>query len=98
MGKQNTAPLTFDPKLSEAAFSAVFLNFDLYRPDVTDDVVTGVAVEQVGMDVRGKFCDSRSNKPLSKYALHKWLVSYCCHGQLAHASRGTVMHDRLLNK
>ena len=28
------------------------------------------------------------------YALHEWLVSYCCSGQLAHASRCTLMHRR----
>ena len=28
------------------------------------------------------------------YALHKWLVSYCCCGQLAHASLCTVMYER----
>ena len=35
---------------------------------------------------------------LNFYTLHKWLVSYCCHGQLAHASRCTVMHKRFRNK
>ena len=25
------------------------------------------------------------------YALHKWLVLYCCRGQLAHASRCTAI-------
>ena len=30
-------------------------------PEVADDIITDVAVEQVGMDVRGKFCDSKLN-------------------------------------
>ena len=34
---------------------AVFSIFDIYRLEVADDVITGVAVEQVDMDVRGKF-------------------------------------------
>ena len=62
MGRQNAVPLTFDPKLSEA-FSAVFFELRyLYRPQVADDVMTGVAVEQVGMNVHGKFGDYRSNR------------------------------------
>ena len=32
------------------------------------------------------------------HALHRWFVSYCCRGQLAHASRCTVMHERFRNK
>ena len=40
------------PKPSKAAFSVVFFsNFDKYRPEVADDVISGVAVYQVGMDV-----------------------------------------------
>ena len=47
------------PKVVWAAVSTIFSNCDIYRPEVADDVVTGMAVEQVGLDVRGKFCDSR---------------------------------------
>ena len=31
------------------------------RPEVDNDVISGVAVDNVGMDVPIKFCDSRSN-------------------------------------
>ena len=31
------------------------------------------------------------------YPSHKWLVSYCCLGKLAHASRCAVMHERFRN-
>ena len=60
-GRQNAAPQTFDPKLSDTTFSDVFLNCDIYRPEVADDVITSVAVGQIGMDVRGKFGDSWLN-------------------------------------
>ena len=43
-GKQNAAPLKFDPKLSEVAFS-VFPNFDKCRPEIADDVIFGEAVD-----------------------------------------------------
>ena len=43
-GRQNAAPLKFDPKPSETAFSAVFSNFDKYRPEVYDDFISRVAV------------------------------------------------------
>ena len=32
------------------------------------------------------------------YGLHNWLVSCCCRGQLAHASRRPVLHERFRNK
>ena len=42
--RQNTAPLNFDWKSSEAAFSAVFSNFAKCRPEVVGDVISGMAV------------------------------------------------------
>ena len=33
---------------------------DNFRPEVVSDVISGVAVDQVGLDVRVKFGDSRS--------------------------------------
>ena len=43
-GRENAAPLKFDPKPSEAAFSAVFPNFDYCQPEVGDEVIYGVTV------------------------------------------------------
>ena len=39
-------------------FLPFFSNFEKCRPDVADDIISGVAVEQVGMDVRVKIGDS----------------------------------------
>ena len=61
MGSQNAAPLKFDPKPSEAAFSAIFSNFDKCRPKAAGDVVSGAAVDYVGMHVRAKSGDFRLN-------------------------------------
>ena len=33
-----------------------------FRPEAVIDIISGVNVEQVGMDVCGKFGDSRSNR------------------------------------
>ena len=41
---------------SEAAFSKVFVRVN-FRSEVATDVISGVAVDQVGMDVRLKFGD-----------------------------------------
>ena len=38
-------PLKFHPKLSEAAFSAVFPNFEKCQHEVADDVISYVAVD-----------------------------------------------------
>ena len=40
VGGQNASPLKFDLKPSEAAFSAVFSNFDIWWPEEADDVIT----------------------------------------------------------
>ena len=32
------------------------------RPEIDNDVISGVAVDNVGVDVHIKFCDSRSNR------------------------------------
>ena len=48
----------FHPQPLEAVLSTVFsYNF---RPEVDNDVISGVTVDNVGMDVRAKFGDSRS--------------------------------------
>ena len=39
-------------------FRPFFSNFDKCRPEAVDDVISGVAVNKVGMDVRVKFGDS----------------------------------------
>ena len=51
----------FDPKPSEAAFSAVCSNFDKCRPEVTGDVISGPALVHIGVDVRAKLYDSMLN-------------------------------------
>ena len=35
------------------------MNFDKFRPEAVDDVIYGVAVDYVGMDVPHNFGDSR---------------------------------------
>ena len=37
------------------------MNIDKCRPDVADGVISGMAVEKVGLDVLAKFDDSRSS-------------------------------------
>ena len=48
--------------LPEAVGGGIFDCFFRYnvRPEVDNDVISGVAVDHVGVDVRVKFCDSRS--------------------------------------
>ena len=58
--RQNAAPLKFDQKSSEAAFSVVFSNFGKCWPEVARDV-TGAVVDRVGLEVRVKFGDCRLN-------------------------------------
>ena len=58
-GRQNAAPLKFDRR--QAAFSAVFSNFEKCRPDAADDPMSGLAAEYVGLDVLVKFGDSMLN-------------------------------------
>ena len=60
-GKQNGAPLKFNPKPYEAALLGVFLNFEKYRPEVADDATSSLAADQVGMDACVKFGDFMSN-------------------------------------
>ena len=55
--KQNAAPLKFNPKPSEAAFSTS----DSCRPEVDSDVIFGTAVKQVSMDIGVKCDDFISN-------------------------------------
>ena len=47
----------------EAIGNGIFDSFFRYnsRPEENNDVVSGVAVDNVGMDADVKFCDSRSN-------------------------------------
>ena len=62
MGKPTAAPLKFDTKSpSDAAFSAAFSNFDYCWPEVADDVILGMAVEYVAVDISVKFDDSTLN-------------------------------------
>ena len=61
LGRQNTAKLKFEPKPTEAAFSAVFSNVVKCPSEVAGDVMSGVAVDQVGVDVRATSGESRLN-------------------------------------
>ena len=55
----STVLVNFRPKPSEAALSTVFpYNF---RPEGDNDVISGMTVDNVGMDDPIKFGDSRSN-------------------------------------
>ena len=75
-GRQNAAPLKFDPKPSEATFSVVFLNFDKYRPEVADDVISGVTLDYVSVDVLARVGDSRLNSGLI-IRLFGWPDQFC---------------------
>ena len=64
IGFSAASPLKFDQKPSEVALSAVFSNLEKCRSKVADDVISDVAVNYVGLDVRFvrvKFDDSISN-------------------------------------
>ena len=50
----------FHPKPSEAVFSTVFFRYN-FQPKIDNDVIFGLAVDYVGMDVLVKFGDFRSN-------------------------------------
>ena len=45
----------------ELAFSAVSSNFEKCRPEEAGDVISGMALDYVGMDVPAKLGNSRSN-------------------------------------
>ena len=53
-------PKEIPPKLSEAVFSAVFLCYN-FPPEHDNDIISGVAIQYVGVDVYIKFGDYRSN-------------------------------------
>ena len=64
----------------------VFSNFEKCRPEVADDVVSGVAVEKIGMDVHVKFGASMLNSsriigllPASPVLLTfvQYLIAFC---------------------
>ena len=59
--RQSAAPLKFEPKLSEGAFTAVSSNSSKCRQEVASDVISDIAVEWVGTNVPVKLRDSRSN-------------------------------------
>ena len=55
----NLSRAKFHLKLSEAAFSTVFSNFDNCQPEVVGDVISSMVDEDVGMDVCANFGYSR---------------------------------------
>ena len=68
--KQNAAPLKLKPKPSEVAFSVIFQTFHKCRPEVAGNVISSVAIDYVGVDVRAKFSDSRSKRSWHIRAIH----------------------------
>ena len=48
-------------KPSDAPFSAIFSNFDKCRPEAPGDVISGMALDHVGMDVTASLGGSRLN-------------------------------------
>ena len=59
--RHNASPIKFDPKPPAVTFSAVFFIFDKSRPEVPGDVISGVAIDSVGVDVHVKFSAHRLN-------------------------------------
>ena len=51
-----------------SAFSTVFL--DNFQPELVNDVINGVTEEQVGVDVRVNFVDSKLNRSRDIRAAH----------------------------
>ena len=49
------------PKAVGAVIIGRFSNFDICRSEVAGDVISGVAIDQVGLDVRAAFGESGSN-------------------------------------
>ena len=49
-GRQNAAPLTFDPMPSQMDFGRFFSNLDKYRLKFAGCVISGEAIDEVGMD------------------------------------------------
>ena len=49
------------PKDAGCGIFGLYSNFDKCRLEIAGDVIPGVALEHVGMDVRAKFDDSRLN-------------------------------------
>ena len=54
MVTQNTASLIFHPKPSQAAFLVVFTKLDKGRAEVSGDVISGMAIDRVGIDAHAK--------------------------------------------
>ena len=62
LARKNATPIKFDQKSSEAQHDQPFFkNFEKCLPEVADDAISGVAVDQRGMDVRVKLGYSRLN-------------------------------------
>ena len=53
----SAAPLKFDPKSSEMSFSAVLSNYEKWKPDVVDDVISSRFVRAIVPDKYVKFRD-----------------------------------------
>ena len=57
-GAGKTSPHKNSFQTVEGGIFGLFSNFDQCRREVTDDVISGVAVHQVGMDASVKYADS----------------------------------------
>ena len=61
MGQAKRRDNKIRPKAPGNDTSAVFSNFQKCQPEVDEDVISGLAVDYVGMNVRVKFDDSKLN-------------------------------------
>ena len=89
VGQEIAAPLKFDPKHLEAAFSTVLTNFDKCRSEVAGDIISSVAVYYVGRDVRATFGEPRLNsgriillffllaRPVLRITFVQYLIAFC---------------------
>ena len=57
MGRQSATALEFDPTPSEAAFQLFF--HCSFRLEVVSDIISGMADQDVGMDICANFGNSR---------------------------------------
>ena len=54
----------------DAEFSTVLFNFNNCQPEVVSDVISGMADQDFGMDVRASFGDSRLKMSKASFSAH----------------------------
>ena len=70
------------PKAVGCSIFGHFPNFDKCRPEIADDVISGMTLGYVGVDVRAKFGDSRLNSLASwtrftYFCAVQYLIAFC---------------------